>query len=209
MKGSDQPDASLITAKCAGNCSDRPDQSCEPKRCSARDAERCAGQQAHENSSTQPYRGCAGGSVRKLIGNEFAQGAESKNADRPDRTHECQVRTGKIDPTQIGRPSHNGGSRHRSQASHNANTKCQQQYESNIQKRSSVARRLYRFSVLRSNDRCDPADDWSRLNPRQSSCAPPLACCSDLLEFSVTTLGACLGSLLHVHRSNAHRFNVR
>jgi hypothetical protein len=65
-----------------------------------------------------------------LIANEFAQGANSKDAHRPGRTHESERRTVKIDPAHVRRPSYNRRRRHGSQTCYHPNTKYQQQPES-------------------------------------------------------------------------------
>jgi hypothetical protein len=73
-----------------------------------------------------------------LIGNEFDQGQNGEDTDRPDSAHESQRRAGKIDPSKVGRPSHNRRRRQGPQARHYTNTKRQQQHESRTHEVSSI-----------------------------------------------------------------------
>src|SRR6266403_1499941 len=121
VKALNEPGASLIAAKRSCNSADCSDQRSEPIRRAPSNGETCTSKQANDNSCSEPDGRGTSRSGREFIGNEFAQGAKSKYAHRPGRTHESQGRTMKINPAQVRGPSYNRRRRHGSQPRYDAN----------------------------------------------------------------------------------------
>src|ERR1700724_2564996 len=88
VKSPNQPDASLISPERSSNSADCSDQRSEPIRRAPSNGETSTSKQANHNSCSEPEGSRTGRSGWEFIGNEFAQGANSKDAHRPGRTHE-------------------------------------------------------------------------------------------------------------------------